>query len=770
MTHSISIFIQLFKKSMYLQIVLIIGIVLSLSISKKATAQERAIFRVVVISSEDGNPLPGANVLIYDLSSLESSVQPTSFGITDRDGFAEIRSIDISNNYKVQISFLGFEDYESPITFTSGEIKFLRAELTPSVQAFGEVLVEGERTSTIGTAGLTTISSIDIGRVPIPGVDGDLVSFLQTEPGVVTSGDRGGDLYIRGGTPDQNQILVDDLRIIKPFHISNLFSAFPGNAIQNVDFYAGGFGASYSGSTSSVIDIALRPGNMRNVGYSASFSPYLAGFHIEGPTKYDNQSIYFSARTSTIESFAPHIIGEDIPINFSDFLARYSIQASTATCNITGMYTNDSGQISPNRNIDHSWTNTVIGARCLGFDNTFNYPVKASIGYSSFLSKEATPSATEQSSGISQFYFDIELQRDLMGLLFNYGFGFDLRSFDTELNEKFASYTTFNKTTAILDFFTTTDITVGENISMQPGAVIQVSSDGLGSFEPRFRMSFSPRENNRQQFSLALGKYAQYHSGITDERDAGTIFTVINPTQEGDPVPTSLHGILSYRQKIGLNFTGTIEGYIKNYKNIPVSKWNPQVGLDAETAFANGNSHGFDVSLDVNTSPLFVSIKYGWSIVEYEAVSGDLGAWIIEPIFKYHPLHDQRHKINTLFSYSFSGFTALTRWEMGTGKPYTQIFGFDMSVQVPFQSPEEDPGTARILYDRPFGERLPYYHRLDISLGRSFKISPSLELTSQIGAINIYNRANLFNFDYFTLQRVDQTPFFPYLSFKLEKN
>lgn len=757
------------KKSSASLLLVSIGLIFSLLTHTKAKAQEQALFRLVVISSEDGNPLPGANVLLYNQQSIANEGQPTYFGVTNRDGFVELRNIEPTENYTVKISFLGFKEYESEISFTAEEIKFLRVELIPKVEEFGEVLVEGQRESTIGVAGLTSIGSLDLGRVPTPGVDGDLVSFLQTEPGVVTSGDRGGDLYIRGGTPDQNQILVDDLKIIKPFHISNLFSALPGNAIQNIDFYAGGFGAKYSGSTSSVIDIALRPGNMRKVGYSASFSPYLAGFHFEGPIKYDNQSIYFSARTSTIETFAPVLINEEVPLTFSDILARYSIQSSSTTCNITGIYTNDSGQISPNRNIDHSWTNTVIGARCLGFDKTFKYPVKASIGYTNFLTKETSPGVTEQSSGISQVYFDIDLQRDISGFLFDYGFGFDLRTFETELNEKFASYTTFDKTTAILDFFTSTDIDIGKSISIQPGIVAQVSSDGLGSFEPRFRMSLSPGENNRQQFSLAVGKYAQFYSGITDERDAGTIFTVLNPTQEGDPVPTSIHGIISYQQKIGSSFTSTVEGYIKNSKNIPVSKWNPQVGLDAETAFANSNSFGFDVIFDMQTKPFFASIKYGWSVVEYEAVSGDLGAWIEEPIFKYNPLHDQRHKINTLFSYNFAGFTALTRWEMGTGKPYTQIFGFDMSVQVPFQSPDEDPGTARILYDRPFGERLPYYHRLDISLGRTFKVSESVHIASEIGAINVYNRKNLFNFDYFTLQRVDQTPFFPYISFKIEK-
>ena len=99
--------------------------------------------------------------------------------------------------------------------------------------------------------------------------------------------------------------------------------------------------------------------------------------------------------------------------------------------------------------------------------------------------------------------------------------------------------------------------------------------------------------------------------------------------------------------------------------------------------------------------------------------------------------------------------------------PYTQIFGFDVSLHVPNEKPEEDTGTARILFSELFEERLPAYHQLDISLGKKFFSVAGWSIDAEMGVINSYNRNNIFNFDFHTLQRVDQTPIFPYLSLKM---
>ena len=191
--------------------------------------------------------------------------------------------------------------------------------------------------------------------------------YLQTLPGVVTSGDRGGELFIRGGTPAQrNLILVDKMPIVKPFHISNLFSAFPQSVISNVDLYAGGFGAEYVGATSSVMDVSLRQ-KYEKISKSVASSPYIISAIAEGPIEMNQQSLMVMGRYSVIEEIGPELTGEDVPLKFSDMLARYSVNWEGLTCNVTALHTYDRGKINPKRNVSLGWENTAIGARCLGY-------------------------------------------------------------------------------------------------------------------------------------------------------------------------------------------------------------------------------------------------------------------------------------------------------------------------------------------------------------------------------------------------------------------
>lgn len=734
-----------------------------------ASAQQNGILRVVALSESDGNPLAGANVLLYEPGSREQNRQPVQFCVTDRNGFCEIRNVPAEISFELVITFIGHRPYTEEIILQPDERLVMRALLQTEIEQFEELLVQQQRHITTGEVGVRRITSTDISRVPSPVAGGDLASYLQTMPGIVSSGDRGGELFIRGGTPDQNLVLVDKLPIIKPFHISNLFSAFSDDVVQSVDLFAGGFDATYTGATSAVIDVALRPGNMRNFSASGAASPYLVSMHSEGPIERDRQSFFIKGRTSVIEQFGPALTGQDIPIRFSDLVTRYTIMDDDITCNLTGIFTHDSGEIVPGRNVDHTWSNTVIGGRCLGYSNVFNHPLDISVGYTAYKNSEGTQQGIERLSAISQLYLKTNLQQEIGKLPVDYGFGVNFSTYTIELDERFVQFISLseiNKTTPIVHIYGNTEWSPFRTLAIQPGFVTQFTLDTPITFEPRLRISWQPYGTDRTQFSIATGRYIQMHSGISDERDAGTVFTAIKPVGTGDPLPESWHGIIAYQQRVGRSFTANLEAFVKTQNNIPVSKWTPEARLEIETALANGLSYGFDARVSLNRSSVFFSAGYGWTKVDYEAAAGDLGAWIQEPVFSYSPAHDQRHKVNAIGSYRIAGFTASASWEFGSGAPYTQIFGFDFSLRVPVQQPQTHPGTARILYSRPYGERLPVYHRLDLSLEKSFRLSSGTSLEASAGMINVYNRNNIFNFDMSTLQRVDQTPFLPYISLK----
>lgn len=743
----------------------LISLLLTLGIlfyPSEVQAQEEAVFRVIVISDDDGNPIPGANVVLLNPENDEI----LHAGATDNDGFHEFRVP--PRQYDLQVSFVGYNTHQETISLQEAERRVDEIILTVNVEQLDEIFVQAERDITTGDAGLLKVTELEINRIPTPGPGGDLASYLQTVPGIVSTGDRGGELHIRGGTPTQNQVLVDNMPIAKPFHISNLFSAFPSEAIQSADIFAGGFGAEYMGATSAVVDVNLRPGNMRQHKSSAAISPYLYSIQAEGPIKTDEQSFLFVGRNSVIEQTAPHITGENVPLNFYDLTARYSLRTNNLTCNITGIRTYDRGQINPTRDLQLSWNNNTIGARCLGYDEMFNHPFELTLGYSTYRNEEATATATERSAGFRESFFKFNFQENLLGLPIDYGGGLTFRFYDAELAERFSSVESFSTVIPIVQFYGSTEWQPWSNLTLEPSFGTQLAMNNHPTAEPRLRILYKPGPSHK--ISLAVGKYHQMMEGINDERDNGTIFTVWKPIEKDDPAPGSVHGIIGYEHTFNNHLTTNFETYLKNHSNIPVSKWNPEVSLEMETALADGNTYGFDARVEYDRNPFYLLIGYGYSKLNYEAASEALGAWIEEPVFSYSPPHDQRHQLNVTSSLKFAGYTASVNWQYGSGKPYTQVYGFDLALVIPSQHPLTEPGTSRTLFSRPYGERLPDYHRLDISLERLFQLSENLTIETKIGVINSYDRDNIFYYDLHSLQRVDQTPLFPYFSLRTAIN
>ena len=747
----------------------VFSLFLILSLPMQALAQDDAMLRVIVKSNEDGNPIPGAQVMLSEYSEQQGVGEIVTAGVTDGYGLYEFDELD-SDTYQFKVTFVGFKDYTEIIEVEEEQRKVKRISLKVDVAQLDEVVVESERDVSTGDVGVEKIGDVEIGRIPTAGTSGDLASYLQTLPGVVMTGDRGGSVHIRGGTPFQNKILVDNLPVTKPFHISNLFSAFPENSVSSVDLYAGGFSAEYLGSSSSVMDVRLSPGNMKEFEGSGALSPYLTSVALEGPIKEGSQSFKLVGRKSVIKQTAPFITGNDEEIKFYDVMGRYSFQGDNYTCNITGLRTFDRGQINQLRNLSLSWQNSVLGARCIGFASNFNHPIEVTAGYSNFQSTEGTLQRTERTAGRSQMFLKVDHEQSLFGASVDYGFEINFNKFSATLKERFTSVDSFEELHPIFRVYALTEWELSDYFTLEPSIGSQSSLVTSPTFEPRFRMAIRPDGTDQQEISLAAGRYFQLMNGITDQRDGGSVFTVLKPIRNSGSLQEALHGNVGYEQHIGEFLEINLEGYIKDYSNISVPKWSPSASLNVETALAQGLAYGYDAKIEYERDPVYFYVGYGWSRVRYEAQSDDLGAWINEPVFSYNPRQDLRHKLNTVGSYEIGGFTTTLSWEFNSGKPYTKVYGFDLAVDVPRQSPIDVPGIARVLFSEPYGERLPPYHRLDVSVEKTFDLSSNLAVDLQVGVLNVYDRQNIFYYDVNTLSRVNQTGRMPYVSLKTQIN
>jgi hypothetical protein len=232
------------------------------------------------------------------------------------------------------------------------------------------------------------------------------VSYLQTLPGVVTTGDRGGQLFVRGGGHTENLTLIDGLPIYQPFHIVGFFSAFPEELVSGADFYAGGFGARYSGRTSSVLDVQMRDGNRRGYSASGSVSPFLAEGVVEGPTFPGSRwSFLASGRRSLIEETSPSFLGATLPLSFESQFAKLSfLDDDNARCSAMLIHTSDRGRMDPEDLVSRvSWENLVYGGRCVVPHNWSHRLIDANIGISIVKNEAVSRSASDFSSDTRRF-------------------------------------------------------------------------------------------------------------------------------------------------------------------------------------------------------------------------------------------------------------------------------------------------------------------------------------------------------------------------------
>ncbi len=199
----------------------------------------------------------------------------------------------------------------------------------------------------------------------LPGFVGDvdIIKSLQAVPGIRAYGDGSSLFYVRGGNSDQNMLLIDEAPIYNPSHLFGFFSAIAPDAIKDVEAYKGDFPANYGGRLSSVIDIKIKDGNMKRFGFSGSIGPYTSDLSLEGPIVRDRSSFFVSARKSNINWLFKN--EKSVNINFYDFNTKLNLKLNDNNRFYISLYSGKddiSRDLSP-RKFGISWDNTVTTFR-----------------------------------------------------------------------------------------------------------------------------------------------------------------------------------------------------------------------------------------------------------------------------------------------------------------------------------------------------------------------------------------------------------------------
>lgn len=253
------------------------------------------VIRGFVYEVNSGDPVPYANVVI------EGENLGTT---TDLNGYFQLSDVPLGLK-EVTVSFLGFETAIVEAKVFKNKPSSVKVFLKESSQLLNTVdinVARLQRKTKVNTAVVNlnpkTIETFSAGGDP------DLMKALAVLPGVVTTGDQGGQLYIRGGAPIQNLVLLDGMIIYNPFHSIGFFSVFDTDVLQDAKVYTAGFGAQYGSRNSSVMDITTRDGNRSHYKAKGYASTYMSKMLIEAPIgKKDenglaNNSLFVSGKTS----------------------------------------------------------------------------------------------------------------------------------------------------------------------------------------------------------------------------------------------------------------------------------------------------------------------------------------------------------------------------------------------------------------------------------------------------------------------------------------
>jgi len=750
---------------------------------------QNAMVRGFVYEASSGEPIIFSNVY------LEGT---TYGGSTDINGHFNITKIP-RGNYTLLVTFLGYDTLRETIQLQENTIINRRFELKEGSVSLSTVDVSAERieAQTETKTSVVNLTPRTLKKIPSIGGQADLAQYLQVIPGVVFTGDQGGQLYIRGGSPIQNKVLLDGMIVYNPFHSIGLFSVFDTEIIRNAEVFTGGFSADYGGRISSIMDITTRDGNKHRFAGKVGASTFGANLTIDGPIKRaksendGSSSFILSVKNSYLEQSSKvlysYIAQDGLPFNFTDVYGKVSINSANGSkINFFGFNYND--RVNNYKALsDFGWKSFGGGSNFLIIPGKSPVLIEGNLAYSSYEARLKEDNAPDRSSAIDGFN---------MGFHFTYFIGKDLVKYGIEI---LGFKTQFNFTNGVGRVIDQT-----ENTTELAGYVRYKGSFGKLLLEPSFRVQWyaslaniSPEPrlavkyivNDFIRIKFATGMYSQNLISANSDRDVVNLFygflsgpDNLPSTFNGKDVTHKLqkanHFILGTEFDLTNRLNFNLEGYLKDFKqltNLNRNKLYNEVDAPSGTPdiykkdfiIEKGKAYGIDLSMKYEDKHLFLWAVYSLGFVtkQYEIKPDEL--------VTYRPHYDRRHNINVVVSYTagdLKQWEFSTRWNFGSGFPFTQVQGnyeylpFTGGVNSDYTSANGQLGT---IYGELNKGVLPTYHRLDMDAKRKFFFNENTTLEVDLSLTNIYNRENVFYVDQIANQTVRQLPLMPSIGISL---
>ena len=724
---------------------------------------------------------------------------PVIGATTDLEGFFSIPKLD-KGTYTIVIRSMDHVEVTDKIELKDQDLVSVRYELEKRADVKDlegvNVYADDRSKKTKVEMSVNKLDQKGLERLPSFGAENDVMSAMSVTPGVVTTGDQGGQMYVRGGTPIQNKILLDGMTIYNPFHSIGFFSVMETELIKSADIYTGGFSAEYGGRIASIMDVTYRDGNMKEFGGKASVSPFMGKLVLEGPlfrpedeNSGNGGSFIFASKHSLLDYTSRTLYpyandGQGLPFTFTDIYGKATIKSEEGSKFSAFGFSNNDAVLYPEV-ADLNWKSLGAGMNFVLVPLTSQVLIKGHLNasnYEIFFQEQngeapRTSSITGFDLGFDFTYFLGNSSEITYGINVG-GFGTDFRTFNQvnrliqreDYNTEFSGYINYRMVKGRWVF----------NPSLRVQAYASIPDLII---EPRLGAKYNVNENLR--WKIAGGRYSQNFTSAASDRDIVTLFygflsaptdvqenftkpngDIINP-QNG--LQIAWHGITGFEYDFTRNLSLNIEGYYKYFpqlSNINLNKLYDDTNefnevddvFKKDFIIESGYAYGVDVLLEYEKDRLFL-----WGVYSYmKSERWDGFQW-------YAPVFDRRHNINLVGNYLFGknkDIELSLRWNFGSGLPFTPTTGYfqgePFSDGVTTDYTTSNPQELSILLGTLNSARLPTYHRFDITVKKrwEFKKSKSL-LEATLGVTNIYNRENIFYVNRVTNEKVFQLPVLP---------
>jgi len=619
----------------------------------------------------------------------------------------------------------------------------------------------------------------------------DVLKALQLLPGVQSGGEGQSGLYVRGGSPDQNLILLDGVPVYNANHLFGFFSVFNADAIKDVKLTKGGYPARYGGRLSSVLEINMKEGNKQEFHGSGSIGIISSKLSLEGPIIKDKASFIISGRRTYIDVLARPLIREgfrqsssgdfsttgDIGYFFYDLNAKVNYKISDKDKLYLSAYTGDDkfyvditeryldntdriqselgwGNFTSALRWNHLWTNKLFSNLSATYTK-YNFSTLVGNEFEADFNgqKEKESFAVSYDSGIRDYAarldFDYLPSPDHFvrfgGLIMQHRFNPGVFNLNSEINTGGSSTveidTTFGQTLVdAIEFntFLEDDWKISSNLKINGGIHIsgfQLKEQSYSSIQPRISVrQLLPGKVALKASYATMRQYTQY---LTNE-NIGLPWDQWLPTTESVKPQDSWQVAVGFAKTLDQGYEVSLEGYYKEMDNLVsyaegASFFSIEPWEDLVTQ-GEGRSYGAELFVQKKEGKLTGWLGYTLSWSDRRFDDKNFGEW-------YSYKYDRRHDLSLVGIYEFSdriNFSAT--WVYGTGNAVTFA---ESRIPLLSQNGFGDYVSTVELFKERNNFRQEAYHRLDFNVD-FIKQKKRHKRIWSFGAYNAYSRKNPF--------------------------